>query len=329
MTIAIKPLAREHLADCAALAAARYRSQRLLTPDLPARYEAPDALLPRISELAAKAPGVVALWDGRVAGFLVGELIRPFGKRSAYTAEWGHGTEDRDRAEIYREMYTSLSAKWVANGCFTHLITVVAGDRDALDGLFQLGFGMIVVDAIRDLSPIPEDLSGVEIRRIGPEDAALAASLEHALQRHLAAAPAFVPFVQSEGPEVHREWLDEPKHAMWVAFQGKEPVGYIRFEPSNQHACDLIEDEGTMSCTGAFIQPEARNSGLSKALLNQGLAWAPSAGFTRCAVDFESANIPAARFWTRHFKPVCYSLSRHVDERVAWANERRRDCDIW
>jgi hypothetical protein len=34
-------------------------------------------------------------------------------------------------------------------------------------------------------------------------------------------------------------------------------------------------------------------------------------------VDFEPQNIPAAHFWLKHFQPVCYSLIRHVDERIA------------
>jgi len=30
-------------------------------------------------------------------------------------------------------------------------------------------------------------------------------------------------------------------------------------------------------------------------------------------VDFEPMNPPAARFWLKHFCPVCYTLARHVD----------------
>lgn len=82
MPFAIRTMTHEHLAGCAALASERYRFQRVLSPDLPPHYENPDALLPRITELAAKAPGVVAHHDGRMAGFLMGELIRPFGRRS-------------------------------------------------------------------------------------------------------------------------------------------------------------------------------------------------------------------------------------------------------
>jgi hypothetical protein len=57
--------------------------------------------------------------------------------------------------------------------------------------------------------------------------------------------------------------------------------------------------------------------------LNRSLEWARSEGYERCAVDFEPMNVLAARFWLRYFSPVCYSLVRHVDERIAWAHERR------
>jgi GNAT superfamily N-acetyltransferase len=72
-----------------------------------------------------------------------------------------------------------------------------------------------------------------------------------------------------------------------------------------------------------------RNSGIGTALLKHSLDWARSAGYERCAVDFEPENISGARFWLRHFRPVCYSLVRHVDERVAWAHEKREDKDLW
>jgi hypothetical protein len=32
----------------------------------------------------------------------------------------------------------------------------------------------------------------------------------------------------------------------------------------------------------------------------------------RCAVDHESANREAARFWSRHFTPVAVSMSRRL-----------------
>jgi hypothetical protein len=63
-------------------------------------------------------------------------------------------------------------------------------------------------------------------------------------------------------------------------------------------------------------------------VLNHGLDWAQSTGYERCAVDFEPQNLAGARFWLKHFQPVCYSLIRHVDERIAWAQADRFAHDL-
>jgi GNAT superfamily N-acetyltransferase len=63
--------------------------------------------------------------------------------------------------------------------------------------------------------------------------------------------------------------------------------------------------------------PEARGSGVGRALLSVIVAWARSAGFERMAVDFETPNLLARRFWLRSFTPVCLSFERHLDDRLA------------
>ena len=44
--------------------------------------------------------------------------------------------------------------------------------------------------------------------------------------------------------------------------------------------------------------------------------WARDEGYQRCSVDFETMNTLAAHFWPRHFRPVCYSLGRVVNEHI-------------
>jgi GNAT superfamily N-acetyltransferase len=63
--------------------------------------------------------------------------------------------------------------------------------------------------------------------------------------------------------------------------------------------------------------PEARHTGVGTALLSRVIDWARSAGFERLAVDFETANVLARRFWLRAFSPICLSLERHLDDRLA------------
>jgi GNAT superfamily N-acetyltransferase len=316
MSLEMVSLRDEHLEDTAALVTARYRALREDVPSLPSRYEEVSSILPPLRDLAGQAPGVVAMRDGQLAGFLLGMVLSQFrGKRSVYSPEWANAADAEDGRETYREMYARLSARWVADKCFTHVITLLAHDRQAIDTWHWLGFGLAAVDAIRDLTPVQGTIANIEIRRAGLEDIEQAMTLNHALQRHLAAAPIFL--VEERGGEFHEQWLANSAHALWLAYRRGEVVACMGLEPSNPEACYIIRDEKTTSITSAFTKESERNQGIATALLNHSLAWARSVGYERCAVDFEPENISGTRFWLRHFQPVCYSLIRHVDERVA------------
>lgn len=136
MTPKIVPFRREHLEDAAALWASGYRAQRERTPHLPTQYQDAGVILELLDDLAGQAPGVVATRNGRVVGFLLGFLLDAFrGKRSTYSPEWANAASAEDGREIYREMYARLSARWVADGRFTHVTSLLAHDREALDAL--------------------------------------------------------------------------------------------------------------------------------------------------------------------------------------------------
>ena len=318
MPLEIVPLRAEHLEDAAALVTARYRVLRECAPSLPPRYEDAGSLLPPLRDLAGQAPGVVAMRDGRLVGFILGMVLSEFrGKRGAYSPEWANAAQAEDSRETYREMYARLSARWVANGCFVHLATLLTHDRQAIDAWHWLGFGLAAVDAIRDLTPVQGTIADVEIRRAGLEDIEQAMTLSHALWQHLAAAPIFLRSIEKQGRAFHEQWLANSDNALWLAYHRGEAVACMGLEPSSPDACYVIRDEKTISITSAFTTESERNKGMGTALLNHSLAWARSVGYQRCAVDFEPQNIPAVRFWLRHFQPVCYSQIRHVDERVA------------
>ena len=104
------------------------------------------------------------------------------------------------------------------------------------------------------------------------------------------------------------------------ALSDEDVVAYFA-RTLDDDACGIIMDEGTASITGAYAVPGVRRQGVATALLRACVAWAAERGYARCAVDFESANIEANRFWRLHFAPVCYSLMRCVDE-AAVAKER-------
>jgi GNAT superfamily N-acetyltransferase len=312
----IVPLQAEHLEDAAELVSRRYRALREAVPAMPPRYEDPQAVLPMLHQLAGSVPGVAALRGGQLLGFLSGYLLPLFrGQPAAYSPEWANGAEGTDARRIYEAMYTSLAARWVAEGYLTHVIGTLAHDSELLEMWHWLGFGMLAADAARDLVPSAGATTEAKIRRAGSRDADVCTTLERALQRYLASSPIYLVTEEDDGSSLAR-WLTDPAHALWLAYQDGEAVAYLRIEPANEDACTLIQDPGTASVTGAYTMPHARGAGIGSALLGRALAWARAEGYVRCAVDFEPMNVLAARFWLHHFQPVCYALSRQVDARI-------------
>ena len=70
-SFAVVPLRQEHLEQAAALFTANYRAAREHEPSLPSCHQDVGSILPKLSDLAAQAPGVAAIRDGRIAGFLL------------------------------------------------------------------------------------------------------------------------------------------------------------------------------------------------------------------------------------------------------------------
>jgi len=317
MSLEIVPLEEKHLQDAAALAGSRYKELRKQVPFLPPRYAEVSTLLPLLRDIVEEGPGVASIRGGRLVGFLGGWLMPAFrGKRAAFSPEWANAADLEDSRRIYEEMYTHLAASWVADGYATHLISLLVNDRDGMDGWRWLGFGMIAGDAVRDLRPVPGREASVDIRRARPQDLDQVTMLNEALCQYLVASPTFLADAEERERGDYEAWLQDPDKAIWLAYHGAEAVAYLELGPASDDASTIIYDEKTTGITGAFTGKEVRGRGIATALLNRALEWARAQGYERCAVDFEPMNPLAARFWLRHFQPVCYALVRHVDRRA-------------
>ena len=100
----IMPFNEEHLEDAGALVAARYRAERKLDLSLPPAFEDSGSIVPRLRDYANGRAGVVAIQNGRLAGFLMGLLVLNIGRRLAWSPDWGHAADSDDNREIYRAM---------------------------------------------------------------------------------------------------------------------------------------------------------------------------------------------------------------------------------
>ena len=315
--LTITSLKEDHLEDAAALVTTRYKALHKQIPDLPRRYTEEATILPHLQEiLSASGLGVAAFNRKKLVGFLTGWQMPSFhGKRSTYSPEWANAADLEDSPRIYKEMYSHLSQIWVADQYIAHYISLFPNDVDALQAWNWLGFGLMAVDGLRNLEPIPMDAVDVHICRAEPEDLVVVMDLQDALWRYMKSPPTFL-VQEKKDRSYHEEWLNNPVKVVWLAYQDEEPVAFMRCGPAAEDVCLIIVDEKTTSIYAAFTEEKARRAGVATALLNHALKHAKAAGYERCAVSFEPMNVLGTRFWLKYFDSVCLSAVRHIDERI-------------
>jgi GNAT superfamily N-acetyltransferase len=315
--LTVTSLNEDHLEDAAALVTTRYKALRKQIPDLPHRYAEETTILPHMREiLSASRVGVAAFRGVRLVGFLTGwQMPTLHGKRSIYSPEWANAADLDDSARIYKEMYSQISRVWVEDQFVAHYISLFPNDLSALNAWNWLGFGLMAVDGLRNLNPIPMDEIDVHIRQAEPEDLTVVMDLQDALWRYMKGSPIFL-VQERKNRSYHEEWLNNPAKVVWLAYQDDEPVASMRCGPAAEDVCLIIVDEKTTSISAAFTMEKARQRGVATALVNHALKHAKAAGYERCAVSFEPMNVLGSRFWLKHFDSVCLSAVRHIDERI-------------
>lgn len=318
--LAVVAFAEQHVAAAAALAAAHVGTYRQTNPLVPERWQSPAAYEERLAGLVAREPAVVGLIDGRVVGFLAAFAWQRAGVSNVHSPEWanvcvgdGAGAAAAASARFVREeLYTALAERWIAAGRTVHHVGLLPSDSVALDTLGWLGFGHSNVDGLRGLEPVTGAAAGVEIVAAQPANAADVLVLETGLRDHLAATPLFFPLdPPPAAAEVATELADTERVTL-LARDERGALAYLRIGPASNDAATIIRDEGTASITRAFTRPDRRGGGVATALLEAALGWARQQGYARCAVDYESANLLASRFWTRHFPIVGITVRRRI-----------------
>jgi GNAT superfamily N-acetyltransferase len=314
MTLTIVPLQAEHLPDAAELAASRCKDLRQQLPLLPGKYLLPPILLPMLKTIARAGNGAVALRDGALVGFVAAWRLDDFrGRPAVYSPEWANGVVAEDSGRIITELYAHLAGSWVEKGFRTHLLGLLAHDRESIEAWRWLGFGMAAVDGLREVRPADMGNTQVSVRRAGAGDLDTLNALHKALEQHLAAPPVFLQWGTQERRELEK-WLVTADHAAWLAEKDGEPLAFLLAGPANPEAAGVLYDNLTASIYAAYTAESVRGAGIGTALLNEALKWADSLGHARCAVDFEPMNPSATRFWLRYFRPVTISLVRTIDD---------------
>ncbi len=305
---------QEHAEQAAALVHQAYERERATAPLLPTVKS--DVFTAEIEQLCADGLGFAAVRDGELVAFIAGFRVeRFFGTADGvYIPVYGHGAQAEHRISLYRALYAHAAQNWVDRGLTSHVITMLTHDDALVQAWFHMGFGLRCVDAIRPPAPVEAPDNGLKVRLLTPEDADAILPLHREHQGYYHRSPLFMPYRADATAEWMRQWLEQPDHHIWAAFDGAQPVSYMQVKHGGE---TFVSDDAAMrNICGAYTLPEARGRGVATLLLRHICAWMAEQGFTRLGVDFESFNPLGSAFWFKHFTPFTYSLTRRVDERI-------------
>ena len=229
--------------------------------------------------------------------------------------------------EVIAALYGAVADRLVRDGVPLHLIGHFTADVRATAMLFDLGFGAIVRERLRDLADVrvADEARGrheaalARVERVpitARWDAFAPIAAEHAACYR--ASPVFVRKDESLGAAAEElEAQRAAGDALFVARADGAPVAYLvvgRCEGAGEGR--LLAGSTTAQVRSAYTRPAHRRQGIAGALLQHAVTWARVRGYERLFVEHETANPLGAAFWARHFAPfVTFSL-RCIDRRL-------------
>lgn len=317
MKYTFTPFAPAHIDDAARLLADAYAAERVASPHLPASERLAGGMGRAVftDTLAAVADrtGVAAFANGRLCGFMVETMRFTWkGQQAAGCHELAHAVHGEDRARLYSLLYQELAARWVDDGRHLHLVGHLAHDAVLKESLYRLGFGAILAEEVRGLTPVAAaaDVTIVE----DPDPAALVA-LQQEHVGYYRTSPMFLRKDDTDA-EILAELQDHvAAGAKLLACAGDD--GFCALFIVGESAPDaegrLLRRTNSAQVKSAYVRPEQRGQGLGAALLQRASAWASAQGFDRLFVEHETANIAGSAFWSKHFEPFVLFSMRYVD----------------
>jgi len=316
--IEIKPLTPHHISDIIPLVLAKCKKANTIFPNLFNQTIINTSLISKLNDVLLNNSGYGAFQKDKLVAFLLGYSRIPKLKgqeRGSYVPVWGHYINDLDDKTFYR-LYHSLAQDWVKESVHNHIISYFPNNPSFQEQLYTLGFGLLVIDAIRSMELISAKSlqSKFIIRYMTPEDYQEMQQIEADFCSYMRSSPTFLHSFPSEPFPPQKEYISDKCQTFVVEHQSKI-IAAIRGVLGNSNF-DLLSHPQNIAINYAYTNLEFRGFGLGTHLINEVLKWGSSHQTTRCTVDFESANIIALRFWLSHFAPIAYSAIRKIDNRL-------------
>lgn len=302
----------KHVEEASMLAAQSYKEEREKVTILP-KVEA----LPELTGFVKNGLGVAAYEKDRMVGFLCcyGPFDNAFGTpaKGMFSPIHAHATVKDNRSCILKRMYQAAAQKWVKQNIAYHAIALYAHDTKSKNAMFEYGFGLRCIDAIRSMDTFECSSlhEGITFEELAKGKAKEVRELRRLLDVHMGESPCFMYI----SPENFEKWIkrkEESDSRMFVARDSQRIVSFIEIADEGENFA--TEVSSMVNICGAFCVPEYRGTGTSQSLINYAIKILKSEGYDLLGVDYEGFNPTANGFWKKHFSVYTNSVVRRIDE---------------
>ena len=314
----IVPFTADHLRGAVELFVCDYRREQEECPILPSETVDDAERIYRAIKPLATNPGVAVLRDSQMVAFMLSGYRFPFkGQKAIIVPEYCHASVLPDRRELYQIMYMRLAREWVRDHMHLHIIGHFAHNASLQESLYQLGFGAIIAEALRDLS----EVQGVRTTDIAEESdigGLLSISIEDS--RYYRDAPIFI--VKETETDERRAVLESSIRegdTYFAFYENGEAGAYMSVGESASGTLKegfLLRGTHTAQVKNVFVKPQMRGKGIGKSLLQRAVDWSIGHGYERLFVEFETGNYFGGNFWRKHFAPYLYFSMRYIDNTI-------------
>jgi len=310
------PFTQEYLEPAANLFADNYRDELEMNPFLPSRaIDEQEWILDTLRPLV-KNPGVAVLKANRLIAYMITGFQFPFkGQNAVQVPGYCHGAVKEDRKRLYQLIYMYLAGEWAKNGRYLHIVAYFAHDSVIQETLYQLGFGALIAEEVRDFSPV-NGASKVAITEEKDYSKLNDIHIEH--MRYYPEAPIFISKenkIKSAMPDLKSH--SDNKDTFLVYYEDGKPCAYFIVGTSMTGSEGfLLRNTNTVQIKGAYAQPGTRGKRVGKALLQAAVDWSNKFGYERLFVEHETANYYGGNFWRKHFSPYLYFSLRYIDNSI-------------
>ncbi len=328
----IRDLTIKDAPDMAKLLAYRHKQERVKFQALNKIFE-DETVLESITEkkFSGKRTIAIGAYQGdKLLGFIISNVKQnPVFGRCAWVKYDGLALAEGVDATLYRDLYATISEKWINIGCLKHFVIVPAGQNEVMNSWLNSGFAYEQVFGIKKLElPNINELEGICVREALTKDKEDLESISGLILSFQAKSPTYavaLPEMFEEFKEGYGGLIEDQEAHLLLAYKEDDFLGFT---------CGYFEDEDKENMMTPYKSAELGVAGTNPSFQDRGVGTlltqslfkdAFNAGYENSTADWRITNMKSSVFWPKMgYKPYAYRFVRTIDRRIYWADGDKR-----